>query len=842
MTAFDDSEIGASMNEADGSNNAQEGTPFDARQQMKAGAGKRDGDDAQGMDQTDSPKQHTNPTVEIVASTNRYADYARKAARSVSAFAQKASSAAARLLDASADSNADTNAGINSHAPVEGKHISKANNAHEVSVVIAERKMAAGTPETDALPLKSEPAAMQSGEGEATDALPGTMRVIDPDGSPYDIAYKAPQSDKHPMLDDGTAHRGVRVLGFDLGDGESAVAMLDSESTVEPRMVPLGGRASMITAVGLRGGRIVVGEEASVLSGAQDVRVRFKSRYLTDPQAAFTVRQFAQGVLAELMRTEPGLMAQVTRTVVGCPAGWGEGRRTQYASLLESAGFPNVCVVPEPRAAFLYARHARGLRVDANLMRESAIVIDIGSSTTDFAYIVDGHQQDQSLFGDANLGGGLLDELILEESINHSPDARELRAVMEKSKAWKSYCELEARRLKERYFEDEARWRTESICSQVIVCYDQTLMLDMELNGRIIDKLIGKPIAALGERSFIDCLRDSLRAAQEVSAACPPQVVILTGGASRMAFFRQACMEAFGAALMVLCPEPECSIARGLAYAGRVDENLRVFRQEVASLAHGTRLSEAVNGRIYKLYGPLASTLYDIAKGCAMEAIGLWRSGAIATLEEMEDFTTKRIVEAFSGDEAREQIEPVLRDWMNGLIGELEGELSALCVRCGVPPEHMSLSSTHVDVGLEHVDLALSDAMGMDMLSRVLGVVLAVIGASLCGGGGVALVSTGPIGLIVGALAGAMIAMLGKSNMENAVRKVKLPMLVRKLVRDSTVLQGLERKRDQVESAIVQALADPRNGLAARLSASLGETLGLQMEEMARGAEMSIQA
>ena len=89
----------------------------------------------------------------------------------------------------------------------------------------------------------------------------------------------------------------MRILGFDLGDGESAVTLLDGDSTVEPRVIPLQGRASMLSAVGVRDGRVAVGEEASVLSGAQAVKVRFKSRYLTDPAAAGDVRAFAQGVL-----------------------------------------------------------------------------------------------------------------------------------------------------------------------------------------------------------------------------------------------------------------------------------------------------------------------------------------------------------------------------------------------------------------------------------------------------------------------------------------------------------------------------------------------------------------
>ena len=145
----------------------------------------------------------------------------------------------------------------------------------------------------------------------------------------------------------------MKILGFDLGDGESAVTLLDEDSTVEPRVMPLCGKNSLISAVGVKDGRIVIGEAASVTDGAAEAKVRFKSRYLTDPAASADVRAFAQGVMNELVRTQPALMAEVSRTVVGCPAGWGDGRREQYAALLESAGFPNVSVVPEPRAAFL---------------------------------------------------------------------------------------------------------------------------------------------------------------------------------------------------------------------------------------------------------------------------------------------------------------------------------------------------------------------------------------------------------------------------------------------------------------------------------------------------------
>jgi len=634
----------------------------------------------------------------------------------------------------------------------------------------------------------------------------------------------------------------VKIIGFDLGDGESAVALLDESSTVEPRMLPIHGRASILSAVGTKGGRIVVGEEASVLSGAQDARVRFKSRYLTDQDAAGDVRLFAQGVMNQLLHQEPAIMSQVTRTVVGCPAGWGEGRREQYARLMESAGFPNVHVVPEPRAAFLYARHARGLRIDPKLMQASAMVIDIGSSTTDFAYIVGGHQQELSLFGDTNLGGGVLDELILERCIERSPDREALRRVMRASCAWKGYCELEARRLKERYFLTEEKWTEQSITQQVVICYDETLMLELSLDAQAMDEIIRMPSMFLGGRSFVDCLESALHAARDVSHACPPQVVILTGGASRMAFFREACQKVFHDSLMVLCPEPECSIARGLAYAGRVDESLKVFRREAASIARGERLEAAVSARVHALYQPVASALFETAKESALEAVKLWRRGGVDTVKELNALLEERIARDFLGDMAAQRMRSDVETWTQELAKTLENELEALCLRCGVPPEKMEISGMRMNTEIPGVKLSLSGALGMDAISGVLGVVLAAVGASVCGGSGLALVGAGPVGMIAGAAAGVLLALVGRGEVEKFLSGMNVPVLLRQLVTDGAVKAGVERQRENIERAIVSALSDPRNGFAAGLCAGIADTLGVQLEKMAAAAEMNIQA
>lgn len=632
----------------------------------------------------------------------------------------------------------------------------------------------------------------------------------------------------------------MKILGFDLGDGESCVTILDEDSTVEPRILPMQGRASLISAVGMKNGAVVIGEEASVLTGAQSVQVRFKSRYLTDEAAQNAVRAFAQGVMAELTKSDPLLMAQVCATVVGCPAGWGEGRRSRYAALMESAGFPNVSIVPEPRAAFLYARHARGVRIDPTLMKKSAMVIDIGSSTTDFAYIVDGRQQNLSVFGDTNLGGGLIDMLLLEEAIERSPDADALRRVMAESPAWRSYCELEARRLKERYFLSEEKWTERALTSSLIVCYDETLTLELAASGPIMAALVEKPIAQLGGRSFVGCLQDALRTAVLASGECPPQLVLLTGGASRMAFFQTACRAAFKDSAVVLCPEPECSIARGLAYAGRVDTQLAVFRQEIASIAHGAKLTAAVNANVHTLYAPIASALYEIVLAQTLETVALWRRGRIDTIEALEKTLQSDIASAFSGDALTKAIRKPLRVWLTALMGDLEEELTRLCMRCGVPPEQMSLEDARIRTDISGVRVSMIDAMGMDMLSGIAGVLLAVLGASLGGGSGVAMVAAGPAGMAIGAALGVLVALLGRNGMESMLRSVKLPILMRGMVRESSVRRGIERQRAEIEEQIVGALADPKNGFSAGLVNAVAGSLGVQLERMARDAEMSI--
>ena len=74
----------------------------------------------------------------------------------------------------------------------------------------------------------------------------------------------------------------MRYIGFDVGDGESAIAAFEQGSGIEPVILPVGGSRSFLSAVGMLNGEIVVGERAYTDALADGLSVRFKSRFTYD--------------------------------------------------------------------------------------------------------------------------------------------------------------------------------------------------------------------------------------------------------------------------------------------------------------------------------------------------------------------------------------------------------------------------------------------------------------------------------------------------------------------------------------------------------------------------------
>ena len=306
-----------------------------------------------------------------------------------------------------------------------------------------------------------------------------------------------------------------RFYGFDLGDAESAVSRLGRASDGVPEILPVQDAKSFITAYAqLDNGSLMIGEGACYNTQAVYRTLRFKSRFLTDPQSAKDVRRFASGVLNELRQEGNLNEGEDCCFYIGCPAGWNKADRERYRRIFEDAGYPPARIISESRAALVSACQSRHFQVGYDIMQKPVLVVDVGSSTTDFAYILGGKEVELQTAGEVAFGGGMMDELILDASIAQSADSSRLRKVLRDNPLWYSYCEFSARRLKDKYFSDEEYWRANALSKTIRLLNDPTLRLSLRMDEKIANQVLHKGAPLLGGKSFEQVFIESLESAR----------------------------------------------------------------------------------------------------------------------------------------------------------------------------------------------------------------------------------------------------------------------------------------------------------------------------------------
>ncbi len=633
----------------------------------------------------------------------------------------------------------------------------------------------------------------------------------------------------------------MRYIGFDLGDGESCVAYLTRENVIEPRILSVSGSMSFVTAVADYRGETLVGPMALSTEGAENVAIRFKSRVRTSPDEAFTdIRRFLQGVTLQLKAAPELEPLEKCKTTVGCPAGWNDELRARYQALCEEAGLPNVTLTSESRAAFLYARNARGIAADEDFLSGSTLVIDIGSSTLDFAYVVDGREHGVGTFGDNNLGGGVLDECILRQAVADLParEREKVQDVFRRSPTWRSHALYAARRVKEAYFTDEKKYEKEPCVGRVRLYYDGRQEIIFRLTQEFIEKICRQPVPELQNRSFLANLQDALNRARQQTAANPPRVLVLTGGASRMAFFRDACRDAFPDARFICCPEPEFSIARGLAYAGRTDELLEAFRAEIHEYTGSQAVENAARADMPALCESLAALLTDLmAVEVAAPAAEAWRKGELATLEEMRRRIETESQALVRREETQAKLSAAVMEWLAGVQEKLQRDVDAICIRNSIPCEMMRLPPPQLQPGSALAAGAKIDFDAVKTVEAIIGAVVAAVMAALCGGAGLALVAEGPLGLAAGAAIGVVAALLGKPAVETMLMRVNLPVIMRKILPRDALLSV--RSRGKMQKALAESLAKDEAFAASIVTGVAGE-LDAFIERLAAKTEIRL--
>lgn len=629
-------------------------------------------------------------------------------------------------------------------------------------------------------------------------------------------------------------------FGFDLGDGESCVAWSRDITANEPTPIAVSGDLSFVSAVAMMGDTPVVGRLASAENPEiTDLRVCFKRDFLQDrPEINLAVQRFAAGVLNALRQNEAvrDVVDDPEKScfIVGCPAGWKEGDRARYRQLLTEAGMKNVRLASESRAAFENALRRRTQGVSAEMIEDCVLMIDIGSSTLDLAYVCDGEEHNVEIVGDVKLGGGLMDEMIVQHALAEIGDAQAaqtLRCFLQENPAWHSRVMLEARAVKERYFRKEDHYFTSGETLEKFIRIPGipgVRGLTIRLSPEIVQfHLISQPHPLLDGMSFESRLRGTLQNVHQRIRQREPKIVILTGGPSRMRFFRELCQEEFAESQVIVSAEPEFDIARGLAYAGGVDEGavrlLAELREYVSSDAVETLVSERMDDLIADISEALGERLM---KRCVLKTFRLWREGKLDTLQDFEDKTSEAIANYLRSSEGQQAVEAACAPWTRELLVQVQKALDDIARRHGVSLGQLQAGRIRLARGDEDVSGLDVSGQLVAIVQTLVTVITGVIMVMLCSGTGIALISSGPIGVFGGVIIALAAGILGRDFVRDAVMSVNVPPMLRRAFPEASV--GGARNQARTAESLCEALtsdADFISDLSRQISERIDENL-----------------
>ena len=633
-----------------------------------------------------------------------------------------------------------------------------------------------------------------------------------------------------------------RYFGFDLGDAESAIARLEEKDKKAPEIIRIKDAQSFITAYArLVDGELLIGESACYNTNAVHRSVRFKSRFLTDPETEKDVRMFAAGVLSELYSDGELTKGEDCCFYIGCPAGWKKNERERYRSIFEQCGYPPVRIVSESRAALISACQSKHLQVGYDILSKPVLVVDIGSSTTDFAYICAGHEVELQTAGEVSLGGGVMDEILLERSVRNSKDEKRIRRIFEESPAWKSYCDFAARKLKEKYFSDEDYWKLNDCSRTIQILYDEPVSLTLSINAETADELLIRGARQLGGRSFRDVFCDSLKEVRGKIQGDMPELLFLTGGVSKLRDIKDWCAGVFPEAVVIAGPEPEFSVARGLAFGGQIDARLRDFRKEVSDLTESSTVEKIVGNHIDELYHKIVDAIVEpLLKEAALPVFTRWRSGAIRKLSDIDEIMKKEIELWLHSDKAQEILARPVSEWLKPVAYDIEEHVMPICVKYDVPYHAMSLTS-YLSLSDINIKIDAKDVFAVKEITWLINAIISIIVGLICGGSGIALISSGISGIAAGAVISLLILLLGKEKMQKALMDMDIPVAVRKLTPASHLENRTEKLSADIKANLFENLEKEKSEeITERMVAQISDQIEQFLTKMAEIVEIPL--
>ncbi len=618
-------------------------------------------------------------------------------------------------------------------------------------------------------------------------------------------------------------------IGFDLGHGESALGRAFGATIREPEILEYRGERSFVTAVAKTKEGIKIGADAvnlSFMGDVPEVWIKFKDRAVRNSDVKIPTQLFTKTLIGGLAKDGIIRGPKDSRFIIGCPSGWDEAAKSDYLAVFEGAGLKTVRIVPESRAALMTALEQGYLSIED--AKASVLIVDIGSSTTDFTYSRDLDAED---VGHNVLGSGLLDTEIFKLNLARQSSRRKIEKLLKRYPHYEPIMEYWCRQAKEAYFTGEEK-PVEMIKRLPI---DGGILFEIRIDKNDADNILTTPLKSLNGYSWQKAFDFALRETVAKLGGRAPDTILLTGGASRLPLVLPATEKAFPKAKVVRGSEPEFSIARGLSWLGRFEFLHASFQKAVSKM-----LSE--DGAVYakareaseNLGSRLAPVLVDaMTDNCIIPVFQNWRSGQIESLDNVEQALSERVKDWLQNDTATAVLKPVIEDWFAQLQRDIEKETDPLCRDHGLPAMVLSLDdSQHISRHLEDLAIAAPSVDTLESDTALMGTTLTaiIISALLAKANLFAPLFLNPIGLVIGgALAGGGF-IYGRKKLQGRFKGANVPVLARQIMTDGRIRRATEKQRPDLIDAVTQAW---EQAASERFTGELTDTLEAALTERA---------
>ena len=570
------------------------------------------------------------------------------------------------------------------------------------------------------------------------------------------------------------------ILAIDFGTTNTYLATGNPETgKVDPVNVVVQARQmgrGLATAVLYSGDREVsaLGDRAvnwfytASEENRREYRFRLASHFKPDIVGDATARQdavsFLKAVLDLCQKNHLQLEPEKMDVFFGIPCQAGDEYKQTLRGIAKEAGYGNVSLLEEPYGALFYHEGDNSIK---DILRSCVLVIDFGGGTCDFTLLKEGKIVGGNGWGDMNLGGRLFDDLFYQWYLEQNPQQAE--RIREQHLEFFVRTQL-CREVKEEFSVDMVADRNRIPFPREVGRFGMISGMTLEEfekrarhytpGSSMLEQFQGMKTGNLSARLeqgnidlfqwFMETMESGFRRTNVGTDQV--DIILLAGGSSAWYFVSDCCEQLFGTEKaqnkMRLSRNVFAAIAEGMVkyrfLCDRASSQRERLKRDLPDFAF--RLAEKITKELTmkKDFRDEAGQLFESNVAPVLLQFGQ-KGGTVGTLrEELKTAVSEREFSSAVMRRVEKNIE--------SLLPMMEQEIDDWFRRHGVDPD--KIQTERIEVGglsPDNLGGGLVDLSGFSFVAVTIG---SCIVANILGGGGVALLMGGPIGLVIGFVLG----------------------------------------------------------------------------------------